>query len=186
MIEGIATGLGTQMAELSAADASAEEYLKSAGKEGSAAARSRLERAREPVTALRKEYEGLTTRLSVLPARLSWEFAHACDNIERDANGFRDRLDPCVAHLSAELAAYQQSLKPPAMPAREGEVHCLACGRAVPDAPFCQQCGIARPAVAACAECGNRIIIPVHLLAEERKVEGVFCRSCGARISIHP
>jgi hypothetical protein len=184
LIQKLNTGLGAGMADLTAANTRALQYVKSAHREELAAGRSRLEKAREPVKGLKEDYEEIMSRLSVLPARsASWEDAEIFDDIEKDAVGVRDRLEPCLERLQAELASFQESLKSFTPPVRAGEVHCTACGRRVANAPFCQQCGSPRAEVATCTACGDRTVIPVHLLEKRKQAIPFFCSKCGARMN---
>ncbi|HVF10842.1 MAG TPA: prepilin-type N-terminal cleavage/methylation domain-containing protein [Abditibacteriaceae bacterium] len=186
LIERVTTELGAQMAELSGADAQAGELLKSepqgALAEELAPARSRLARAREPVSELHKAHQDLENRLTHIPVQPDWEPTETFNRLEREAAAFRSRIEPHVTRLQTELAAYRQALKSVATPAREGQLHCVACGQPVPDAPFCQQCGCVHPIIATCAGCGERITIPVHLLAEGRQDTALFCSRCGTRV----
>ncbi|MBN1763852.1 MAG: prepilin-type N-terminal cleavage/methylation domain-containing protein [Sedimentisphaerales bacterium] len=59
------------------------------------------------------------------------------------------------------------------------ENHCMACGRVVPDAPFCQQCGAARAAVVKCTKCQTHITIPVHILPKSKPLPLLYCPNCG-------
>ena len=64
---------------------------------------------------------------------------------------------------------------------REGEIHCVACGRTVPKAPFCQQCGCLQPLVLVCLECGEKSVLPVHFLPGGASfAKQLFCAVCGS------
>lgn len=181
LAERLVGDLGARAAALKEADARAELVLKSSPGEELAPALARLESAREPMAGLRNEYDGLVKRLSHLPAEPDWETAGTLRGIERDAEGLRDRIGPYLARLQEELAASEEQRRALTPPATAGEVHCIACGHAVPDAPFCQQCGAARPVVLACAACGERVVVPRHLLTEEQQAVMLHCGRCGAR-----
>lgn len=190
LTEQITRVLGAQIAELSSADAEAAAYLKPATADSPeatapelAGARARLERAREPVAALVKDYEELAKRLTYLAGQSPWEAAELMRSLQREAGAFTERLAPRMAQLQSELLTWR--LQPaPAVPAGEGEAHCAACGRQAPDAPFCPYCGAARPAIPTCAGCGERIVIPLHLLAAGRITESVFCPHCGTGLTV--
>lgn len=186
LIERITVALGGQMADLLAADGRAAEFLKPSYPEDSsgelALARSRLERAREPVSGLRKEYEDLTKQLPSIPASRGWETAQTCENIERQAAAFGERLQPHLAQLLQEIESYRLALKAAAAPASDGRIHCMACGRAAPETAYCQHCGAEHPLRATCAGCGERITIPVHLLGEDRQGRALHCPRCGTYV----
>jgi prepilin-type N-terminal cleavage/methylation domain-containing protein len=182
LAEKITTGIGGLMADMHGADAQAAACLESPQEDELAPARARLESAREPVEGLRKAYEALTKRLSYIPSEPSWEAADTCSSLERDADAFRDRLEPHVARLKAEVAGYQAARKSAAPAANGGEAHCAACGRAAPGAAFCPHCGSALPTPATCAGCGERIVIPVHLVPEDRQGRALHCPRCGTRL----
>lgn len=189
LIERITTTIGAQMAALNGDEARAEELLQ-ATPEADPTARFRLESAGKAIKGLSKEYEELTKHLSYLPSRPGWDAATSCKDLERKAQAFQDRMDPYLTNLQAELALYQQSVQAltsanssPSLPVHEGEFHCLSCGKAVPEAPFCQQCGTAHPNIMVCAECGDRIVVPTHLLAAKKRAGKLFCIRCGAHLS---
>ena len=187
-VELVTTGLGGRMAELRHADAHAAAYLRQPQDGELAVAQARLERAREPVDELRKEYDDLLKRLSYLPERPGWEAAESINDLELKANGLQDRLDPQLRQLQAEVDGYETALGAITArvlgPARPGESHCAACGSAVPEAPFCQECGAVRANVTACGGCGTRLIIPVHLLPEGKRATVFHCPGCGTRVPV--
>jgi hypothetical protein len=183
LLHSFTADLGAQMADLSAAEARAEKHLQLPREEELAPLLARLEAARESVRGLHKDYEGLRTRLSTMPTEAGWENAAVYHRIERDIQAFRDQLEPCLERLRAELVRFEEAVKSLAPSTGEGEVHCIACGRTVPEAPFCQQCGSTRPAVTTCVECGERIVIPLHLLAQCEPTIRLFCTGCGARVT---
>lgn len=185
LVARITKGLGAQMAELKTRDARAARSRRTASGEEGTAVRTRLERAREPVDGLEKEYEDLTKRLSYLPDERMWQSDETCSALEQKANAFEDRLEPVLASLQSELDIVQSLLKSRDLPARDGEIHCLTCGHVVPDAPFCQNCGSPRPLIVACGGCGQRVILPVHLLAEGEQDRALFCTRCGLRLPSH-
>lgn len=185
LITTITTDIGAQMTELTQADAQAAEHLKSAPETELAPMRARLERAREPVSGLLKEYEEFAKRLAYIPEQERSGIGAMYNDIERSATAFRDRLEPQAANLRGELAAFETVRKSLAIPVGKGEVHCMACGKTVPDAPFCQQCGAALPQTVTCAGCGNRVVLPFHLLTarpEDRQARTLFCPHCGTRL----
>jgi len=183
LLQKLTTDLGDKMSELSAIDAQATEQLKARHEPELFGARARLDKAREPVNALCKEHEELMKRLpALLPAKSFIGENELFDRIEREADAFRDRLEPHVAQLRAELAGFQESARALAPPARDGEVHCVACGRAAADAPFCQHCGAPRAAAVTCPTCRKPMLVPVHLMAETARGSALFCASCGARM----
>ena len=185
----ITAGVGARTAALARADAQAAGLLESSAAEGPglAAARARLEGAREPVGGLRKEYEELAKRLSQAPRRAGGDAAETLDGLERDADALRDRSEAALAHLRGEVAAYHQEARKATTTAKadgSSPAHCVACGRGVPDAPFCPHCGTARPAAAACPACGERMVVPVHLLGGRRQASPLFCARCGTRVPV--
>ena len=185
LIDRITTVIGSQLAEMTAADGQAAELLKSRQSERMeelAPARARLERAIEPVSGLAKEYEDLTRRLSGIPPDRGFDAAETCSQIEREAVAFQERLELHRPQLLEDLASYRSALQSAAIRAAGGEIHCMACGRVVPDTPFCQQCGARQPVSVTCAGCGNRITIPVHLLADPGRSAVLFCASCGTEV----
>jgi len=184
VIERVTAGLGARMAELTAADAQAAAYVRSSsGSPSAEAARARVERAREPVTALAKEYEDLSKRLTYLPREPDWDATRTCSNLERDADAFQARLEAHLAHLKSELVTCNASAN---SPVSGGELHCTACGHAVPDAPFCLNCGAPRATAATCGGCGERLLLPVHLLPPGQQPESLFCSRCGTAVPIGP
>jgi hypothetical protein len=181
LVDEVTAELGARMTELSAAATLAGEQIKSGAGPGLAAARSRLEQALGPVEGLRKEYDELTKRMPSLAARPFTPFDDHLKEVGRTATAFRDRLEPHLARLRAELAAVRESLKPSAS-VSDGQVHCAACGRVTAAASFCQHCGAARAAEKTCPECRQQILIPIHLLPHESKAAALFCTHCGARL----
>ena len=178
--------LGSLMAGLNAADAQAEECIKSFNCPELAAARSRLESARGPVKGLRKDYDEMAKQLTLLPA-FSLEGAEGSmkrmKRIETDAVPFRDRVEPHLAFLQSELAAFERAVKALAGPAREGQVHCAACGRSTSQGCFCQHCGAARAATIICPQCQTGMVVPMHLLAKQPS-QGLFCPDCGGHMPL--
>ena len=180
LMETITSDLARRVAELKGAAARADNQLKLlADVEGTAPARSRLQMAREPEPRLSKQYEELLKRLTALPVHRDRQQIDPLPGLQRDAEGFRERVDLCLACLRAEL----ESIQAPAVaagPLREGEIHCAACGRTVPKAPFCQQCGALQPLVIVCPECGEKNVLPVHFFPEGvPSSKELFCTSCG-------
>jgi hypothetical protein len=162
LLEDLTTDLGRRVADLKAAAAWAENQLQQlANVDGTAPARSRLEMAREPVPALAREYEELLKRLAALPVQRDWLQTDFLAGLQREADGFRERVELCLACLRAELVGVRAPAVTPE-PARPGETHCAACGRTVPRAPFCAQCGAVQPVTVVCPECGETNILPVH------------------------
>jgi hypothetical protein len=182
LIERITTDLGEPFAELNGSDAQAAEILKSASGEAVAPLRSRLERAREPIHGLNKEYKELLERLSYVPDQPNGGFSDYCEGMERKADRLQERLEPHLTNRQTELAAYPSTRNSLSPAFREGDIHCLACGQAVPEAPFCLNCGTTQPRVTACAGCGERLVLPIHLIAEEQQNRTLFCMGCGMRI----
>jgi hypothetical protein len=184
VMEKVTVELGGKMAELTAAATQSAEYVKSGGGPELAAARSRLERAIGPVEGLRKDYEELAKRAALLTSLPFTPFDGTLNRVERETGAFRDRLEPHIALLRGELAAFQSAVKSLAPPAREGQLHCVACGRSTPDAPFCQHCGVSQAATAVCAECHQQMVMPVHLLADRGQAPVLFCPHCGTRVPL--
>ncbi len=179
--------LGALMAELKAADGQAEEFIKSFSGPELAGARSRLESARGPIKGLWKEYDEMAKQLTSLPP-FSLEGAEGgmkrMKRLEREAEPFRERVESHLAFLRSELGAFENGVKAVTGPAGEGNVHCAACGRATPDAPFCQHCGSARAAVTTCTGCQKQIVLPVHLLEKAEQARPLFCPDCGTRVPL--
>lgn len=186
LAETIMVDLGTRIGVLSGAGARATEYARSAQDGELAEGASRLQRAWQTVSGLVKEYEELEKRLSYVPERPSLDSSESCSNLERSASVFGDRLEQSLAYLQAEIAAFQSMLRSQATPAGSAETHCPACGHEVPDAPFCQVCGAARPIDTACPGCGNHVMVPVHLISDERQSSPVFCNHCGTWLLLVP
>jgi hypothetical protein len=183
LVEKVTLRIGRQMAALDGAEALATEYIQSAQREELLTAQTRLQRAKEPVGALRKEYDDLKKRLSYLPSGFGWDTVEAYRNLERDADAFQERLEPQLAHIQTELAHYTDEMKALAAPAYSDENHCMACGRPVPNAPFCQNCGVAQPLTTNCAGCGERVVIPLHMLAEKPPAKALHCPRCGTMLA---
>jgi prepilin-type N-terminal cleavage/methylation domain-containing protein len=178
LVEKVTYGIGEHMAALDGAEALSTEYSRPGQREELLMAQARLQSAKEPVGALRKEYDELKKRLGYLPAQPGWE-SDSYRTLERDANSFQERLEPQLAHLQAELAHYRDEVKALAAPVSDDEKHCMACGRTVPGAPFCQNCGVAQPLIVNCTGCGERVVIPLHVLAENSSVKLLHCPRCG-------
>jgi hypothetical protein len=174
--------LGRQLAQLAAAEGQAAALLKSFPEGEASAMRSRLESAREPVAELRKAHADLLKHVPAAPLSLNWWDEGAYRVLEGDIEAFAERLELALSHLRAEIEYVERSLAP-GRTAGEGEVHCVACGHVVPDAPFCQRCGAPR-AVAVCAMCGQETVIPLHLVPAGEQVERIHCANCGARLSV--
>lgn len=164
VIERITAGLGSRMNELAAVDAQA--------------ARAGLDRVREPVAALAKEYEELSKRLTYLPREQNWDASESYKNLERDADAFQERLETFLTHLRSELDTLRASTTS-AVSTQASEIHCTACGHAVSDAPFCGNCGAPSPVVTTCGGCGERLVLPVHLLPRGTRPASLFCPGCG-------
>jgi prepilin-type N-terminal cleavage/methylation domain-containing protein len=184
LLEDLTTNLGRRVADLKAAAARAENQVQQwAAVEGTAPARSRLEMAREPVPALAREYEELLKRLAALPVQRDWLQTDLLPGLQREAEGFRERVELCLACLRAEL----EGVRAPAIspePARAGETHCAACGRTVPRAPFCAQCGAVQPVTVVCPECGEKDVLPAHFFpAGVLPPRELFCTNCGALLT---
>jgi prepilin-type N-terminal cleavage/methylation domain-containing protein len=181
LMQTISDDLARRVADLRADNARAASQLERLAKaEGMAPARSRLEVAREPVEGLSKEYEALLTRLAALPARREWQLGDFLPALQRDAEGFGERLDLRLACLRAELEHTGASVQVPTEPPREGDHHCAACGRAVPRAPFCPQCGSVQPVVIVCPKCGERDVLPAHFFPTGvPSARELFCTRCG-------
>ena len=188
LIDQVTRKLGGRVTELSGADAQAEAYLKTLATESAlnseqqAGARARLERVREPVSGLVKEYEELVKRLSYVTSQTGWEAGEIIKSYQREVDSFAERLEPRIALLQSELAEWQPEPVPMG-DLTESELHCAACGKVTPDAPFCPHCGSARPEATTCTGCGERIIIPLHLLAKEGRSAPLFCPRCGTRVA---
>lgn len=187
ILERITFGIGAQIATLAEADATAAGYLKSPPDATLAGARARLQTVREPTERLRKEYEDLTKRLNYLPNRWSGEADETYRSLENDADAFQERLDPYWVRLKEEVVSYQAALKE-RVPAVEGSggTHCAACGRTVLDAPFCPHCGAAVPVTETCPSCGERVVVPVHLVPEDKKTRTLHCPRCGTSLLAPP
>jgi hypothetical protein len=182
VMDKITSELGGKMAELGAAGAQAGEYIKASTGSELAAARSRLQQAVGPLEGLRKEYEELTKRLSSLASAPFTPFDTSIRAIERQAAAFRDRLEPHIALLRAELVTFHDAVRSLTAPAQDGHVYCISCGRMTPEAPYCQHCGSARAAIRTCPECHHPMVVPVHLLEEKSKGAPLFCTHCGTRL----
>jgi hypothetical protein len=182
LVEKVSFQIGGQVATLEGAEALATEYSQPAQREELLTAQARLQSAKEPVGTLRKEYDELKKRLGYLPSQPGWD-SDSYINLERDANAFQERLDPQLAHIQAELALYRGEVKALAAPVGSSDNHCMACGRTVPDAPFCQNCGVAQPLITNCTRCGERVVIPLHVLAENPPVKLLHCPRCGTSLS---
>ncbi len=175
--------MGRQVADLKAAGARAESQLKMlASGEGTAPARSALEAAREPVPGLGNEHEELLKRLAALPVHRDWPHTDLLTGLQRDVEGFRERVDVSLARLRAEL---ENSRAPAVVGAPAGETHhCAACGQAVVKAPFCQQCGAVQPVVIVCPQCGDKNVLPVHFFPNGvPSAKELCCTSCGATLT---
>ena len=181
LVEKVTFQIGGQMAALDGAEALATEYSQPGQREELLTAHARLQSAKEMVGALRKEYDDLNKRLSYLPGQSGWD-SDTYRNLERDARAFQERLESQLAHLQAELAHYRDEVRALAAPVGSDENHCMACGRTVPDAPFCQNCGVAQPFIIKCAGCGERVVIPLHVLAENPPVKVLYCPRCGTSL----
>ena len=169
------------MSELSGEDARADMYLRETGTQDPAA-HVRLQKAQEPVKELIQAYEDLTKNLPHLPSTPDWEANSYCVEFERKLDIFQRRIAPSLANLQAEIAAFEATRKPLEtlkIPHSLGEVHCLACGLRVADAPFCQKCGTPQPRRLSCGECGEKIVLPIHLLAPNQSIPRLCCPHCG-------
>src|SRR5439155_9919319 len=111
------------------------------------------------------EYEELLKRLAALPVHRDWLQADLLAGLQKDAEGFRERVDLRLACLQAELESLRTSASSVEQ-VRAGETHCAACGRTVPKAPFCAQCGSVQPVVVVCPECGEKNVLPVRFFPE--------------------
>jgi Prokaryotic N-terminal methylation motif len=173
----ITRDLGRRIADLKAGDARAEHRIRSLAHGDPA--RARLEMARAPVAGLTAEYEELQKRLGALPVQRDWLQLDLLPTVHKDAEALRDRLDTALAVLESECPAATGTQT--AEPAREGEVHCAACGQTVPRATFCQQCGSRQAVEATCGQCGVMSVLPVHFFPEGvPPAKQLFCSSCGA------
>jgi hypothetical protein len=187
LVEKVSFQIGGQVATLEGAEALATEYSQPAQREELLTAQARLQSAKEPVDALRKEYDDLKKRLGYLPSQPSWD-SDSYRILERDANAFQERLEPQLAHLQAELARYRDEVKAlatltaPVAPVGSAENHCMACGHSVPNAPFCQNCGVAQPLITNCTACSERVVIPLHVLATNPPVKLLHCPRCGTSL----
>ena len=180
LIEEVTRGLGGLVADLAAADARAAAILHGPALAGSEESRARLKRAREPVAGLTKEYEELPKRLTYLPTEAGWEAAESCKSLEQSTEAFRSRVEPRLAQLREALETSPTG--EPGEPSDSESVYCVACGHAVPDAPFCQVCGAPRPAAYTCSGCGERLVIPMHTRKKGEAAQRVFCPRCGTGV----
>jgi prepilin-type N-terminal cleavage/methylation domain-containing protein len=171
--------LGSQMAQLNAADAEAGALIESGGGPGLAVARTRLAKAREPLASLRKDHEELAKQAAVPRPWIPELGVAGLRPLERDAAALADRLRPHRELLQRELAAFLEARRALAGPATGGQSHCTACGRSVPEAPFCPQCGAPRAALLACPECRREVTVPRHLLQASNTAPRLFCAACG-------
>jgi prepilin-type N-terminal cleavage/methylation domain-containing protein len=186
--ERVTVALHRAMADLDGSEARATDYLRGTGT-ADPAARARLERAREPVKELAEEYEGLVKSLASLPTDRGVGTTAACTEMDGKIDAFQDRLAKCLANLQSELSGFMAARQPTTAPAASlatGQIHCLACGHSIPDAPFCPQCGTAQPRVLTCVGCGDRIVVPIHLLTAERDATPLFCPRCGVALPDRP
>ena len=179
LMETITTDLGKRMAELQGVGARAESQQKLlADLEGQAAARSRLEVAREPVQRMSGEYEGLLMRLRALPVCRDWLQSDLLPALQRDAEVFREQVGLRLACLRAEL----ETVRGPTASveqAGEGENHCAACGLTTPRAPFCLHCGSVQPVKVVCPGCGEKDVLPLHFFPEGiPPTRELFCTRC--------
>jgi hypothetical protein len=185
LMEVLTADLGRRVADLKAAGARADRQLRAwASDEGRAPARSRLQMAGEAVPTLVKEYEQLLTRLGVLPVARDWQQLENLSGLQREADAFRERVDLRLACLRAELEGSQPAAAAPAEPSRAGDIHCAACGRSVPAAPFCQQCGAVQALVVVCPKCGEKDVLPMHYIPGGiPSGKELFCTNCGATLT---
>ena len=180
VLEKLSTELGTKMAELAAADAQTAECIKLAVSPELKTARTRLESARGPVEGLRKEYEELVRRASVLTTPTNPASSETCLYIGRNTEAFRNKLEACLLLLITEVASFQGVVKGLSPTATDSGSHCVACGQSSPATPFCQQCGNPRASIA-CPGCGRQMMLPLHWLANRTSVPALFCPHCGIR-----
>jgi prepilin-type N-terminal cleavage/methylation domain-containing protein len=182
LLDKVTSQLGLKMAELSAAAALAKERVASATGPDLAAARSRLERALGPCEGLSKDHTDLSKELSCLGSAAFSPLSSGLEHVERKAADFSDRLEPQLALLRTELQNFHEAAKSLGALGEKGLVHCIACGRTTPAAPFCQYCGSAHAAIRTCPDCHQQMILPVHLLCGEGKTAALFCTHCGGRL----
>jgi hypothetical protein len=185
LMETLTQELGKGVVDLRAAGAQAETQMQRLTHvEGMAAARARLEAAREPVARLSNEYEELFKRFSALPVARDWLLMGVLPIIQRDVADFRRRLELALAGLRSEVASVPVSSPAAAEPVREGTTHCAACGRTVPQGPFCTQCGSPQPVVALCPGCGDKVVLPVHFFPGGiPPARQLCCTRCGTSLT---
>lgn len=182
VLEKVTAELGAKMAELRGASALAGEHLKSSAGAELAAERARLAEVRAPVEKLGKDYEELSKRLPEVAGWHAVGSGETLARIEREANAFRERLEPHLALFRAELAGFAEALQRQAPPAAEGQVHCAACGRAAPATSFCPHCGARQGTAAGCPGCRREMLVPAHWLPAGAPAPDLFCPHCGARV----
>ena len=112
-------------------------------------------------------YDELVQRLRTLPAQRDWLQLDLVPVLAADADRFGERLDALPAAVPTE-------------PAAAGRTHCVACGEAVPPAPFCLRCGAKQAASLKCGACGLTTVVPVHLLGDGMPAgRELHCAGCG-------
>ena len=64
--------------------------------------------------------------------------------------------------------------------------HLEQLSQGVPDAPFCPHCGVAQPLISSCRGCGERVVVPLHLLAQapvsQSPLAALHCPRCGTEL----
>ena len=123
------------------------------------------------------ERNQLSKRVQKLHKEHDPEEREELDAALREGRWLEQRLPEAVRSLRAsveELATRRQKAE-----AAAAEVaHCIACGHRVSATPYCQQCGTLQPRAMICPRCQQVLLLPVHLMDREAKVQ-LHCVVCG-------
>ncbi len=184
LLDDSTTILARHVAELRTLAAHADHQLKTlANVPEMDASRSRLRIARDPVNGLGAEYEELLKRLTDLPVHRDWQQVDLVPTLQQDLEAFAARVDVCLRGLRTELETLKSAVTS-GEPAREGPIHCAACGQSVPRSPFCSQCGAIQPLTVVCPGCGETNDLPVHFFPPGVvATRSLFCTGCGTNLS---
>lgn len=179
LIEKVMNLMGGKMAELEGVGAQMDDHFKGLDEKEMVEEKARIERALAPTQGLQKDYQKFLERINYLPNQIDWGMTDTLPIIEKDSQAFFLRLDSVLKHLKTEREAFEKALAKENLEAGKGEINCIACGKAVPDAPFCQHCGAKSPEVLSCKKCKEKILIPLHKLPKEEELGKLHCTSCG-------
>ncbi len=165
--------------DIKVADMEAERLVQISAQTGLDAERGALIQKRKPVSEFTKEYRELVKRRPEIASDLydyEWydSFEQEVDQFGKEAKQILEALRNALGTLKSKKHALHAQRA-------EHEVYCIACGHAAPPFPYCRECGTRCSQELTCRECGARLLLPVHLIAEETESVELFCPHCGAQ-----